>query len=50
MERRERLFVDSLDDDSARQDEPVCLVGLKIHILVEGWAFDIATRTALARL
>ncbi len=32
--------------DSARQDDPVCLVGLKIHVLVAGWTFDIATRTA----
>lgn len=32
--------------DQARRDEPVSLIGVKLHILIEGGRFDIATRTA----
>lgn len=32
--------------DSAHQADPVCLVGLRLHVLTEGWRFDIASRTA----
>jgi cyanophycinase len=33
----------------ARPEEPVCLIGVRLHILVSGGHFDIATRTARAR-
>jgi cyanophycinase len=33
--------------DSAFQAEPVCVVGLKLHVLTAGWSFDLATRRAL---
>ena len=33
--------------DSAYQAQPVCLVGLRLHVLTEGWRFDISRRTAL---
>ena len=33
--------------DSAYQSEPVCIVGLKLHVLTDGWRFDISTREAL---
>lgn len=32
--------------DSARENEPVCLVGIKLHFLVDGWSFDLASHTA----
>ena len=34
--------------DSARRGDPVSLIGVKLHILVSGGRFDIATRTAHA--
>ncbi len=34
--------------DSARRGEPVCLIGIKLHILVSGGRFCIRTRTATA--
>jgi cyanophycinase len=33
--------------DSAHQSQPVCLVGLRLHVLTDGWRFDIRSRTAL---
>jgi cyanophycinase len=33
--------------DSAHQSQPVCLVGLRLHVLTDGWRFDIAAREAL---
>lgn len=33
--------------DSARESEPVCLVGLRLHILVDGWSFDVQRRSAV---
>ncbi len=32
--------------DSAFQREPVCLVGLRLHVLTDGWSFDLVRRTA----
>jgi cyanophycinase len=32
--------------DSVRERNPVCLVGLRVHSLVEGWSFDLERRTA----
>jgi cyanophycinase len=32
--------------DQARRDEPVSLIDVKLHILIEGGRFDIRTRTA----
>ena len=32
--------------DSARRDQPVSLIGIRLHILVAGGSFDIATRKA----
>lgn len=34
--------------DKAQRDEPVSLIGVKLHILISGGRFDIATREALA--
>jgi len=34
--------------DSARRGDPVSLIGVKLHILVSGGRFDIATRKAHA--
>ena len=34
--------------DTARRDEPVSLIDVKLHILISGGRFDIATRTASA--
>lgn len=33
--------------DSAYQSEPVCIVGLKLHVLTDGWRFDGSTRRAI---
>lgn len=33
--------------DSAHQSQPVCLVGLHLHVLTDGWRFDIGAREAL---
>jgi cyanophycinase len=35
--------------DQARRGDPVSLIGVKMHILVAGGRFDIATREAHAR-
>ena len=32
--------------DSSHEHDPVCLVGLRVHTLVEGWAFDLESRAA----
>jgi len=32
--------------DSARRDQPVSLIGIRLHILVAGGSYDIATRKA----
>ncbi len=32
--------------DSVFQREPVCFVGLKLHVLTDGWSFDLVNRTA----
>ena len=34
--------------DQVNENEPVCLLGLKVHILVAGATFNLATRTASA--
>ncbi len=34
--------------DSAREHERVCLVGLRVHSLLEGWFFDLANREPLS--
>ncbi|HEX7916168.1 cyanophycinase [Rudaea sp.] len=34
--------------DQVSENEPVCLLGLKVHILVAGATFNLATRTASA--
>jgi cyanophycinase len=34
--------------DSAHQDDPVCLVGLRLHVLTRGWRFNLHTRRAVA--
>jgi cyanophycinase len=34
--------------DSAKRHEPVCLLNVRIHILIDGATFDIQTRTAAA--
>jgi hypothetical protein len=34
--------------DRARRGEPVSLIGVKLHILVSGGHFDIASRRASA--
>ncbi len=33
--------------DSAHQHDPICLVGIKLHVLTDGWTFDLARRTAV---
>lgn len=33
--------------DSAVAQEPVCLIGVKLHVLVEGSSFDLSTRKAV---
>ncbi len=32
--------------DSARKKEPVCLVGLRVHTLIDGWSYDLNQREA----
>ena len=32
--------------DSARRDQPVSLIGIRMHILVAGGTYDLATRKA----
>ncbi len=32
--------------DSAQKKEPVCLVGLKVHTLIDGWSYDLNQREA----
>lgn len=32
--------------DSAHQRDPVCVVGLRLHVLTDGWSFDLTTREA----
>lgn len=32
--------------DSAHQSQPVCLVGLRLHVLTEGWRYDMHLREA----
>lgn len=32
--------------DSARRHDPVCILGLKVHILIDGATFDLETRRA----
>jgi hypothetical protein len=32
--------------DSARRHDPVCVIGLRMHVLIEGASFDILTREA----
>ncbi len=34
--------------DSAHQNDPVCLVGLRLHILTRGWRYDLRSRCASA--
>ena len=34
--------------DSTKRHEPVCLLNVRIHILIEGASYDIQTRTASA--
>ncbi len=34
--------------DSAHQNDPVCLVGLRLHILTKGWRYDLHSRCASA--
>jgi cyanophycinase len=34
--------------DSAHEDEPVCIIGVRLHILTEGASFDLQTREAFA--
>lgn len=34
--------------DSAHEDEPVCIIGVRLHILTEGASFDLHTREAFA--
>lgn len=34
--------------DSAHQNDPVCLVGLRLHVLTRGWRYDLRSRCALA--
>ena len=34
--------------DSASEGQPVCVLGLKVHVLVAGTTFDLNTRTASA--
>ena len=31
---------------SRADGEPVCLVNVRVHFLVDGWSFDLNTRTA----
>jgi cyanophycinase len=33
--------------DSARPDDPVCVIGVRLHVLTEGATFDLSTRKAL---
>lgn len=33
--------------DSARRDDPVCIVGARLHILVEGWKYNLITKKAI---
>ena len=32
--------------DSAHQHDPICLVGIKLHFLIEGWTYDLGSREA----
>ena len=32
--------------DSAHEHDPVCLIGVRVHILVDGATFDLRSRTA----
>ncbi len=34
--------------DSAHKSEPVCLVGLRLHVLTDGWRFDLSRLEAIA--
>lgn len=34
--------------DSAYQDDPVCVVGLRLHVLTSGWRFNLQSRVATA--
>ncbi len=38
--------VDYTSMDSSHRDEPVCIVGLRVHVLTDGATFDVASRTA----
>jgi cyanophycinase len=33
---------------NASPQEPVCIVGIRLHVLTDGWSFDLSTRKALA--
>jgi cyanophycinase len=33
--------------DSAHRDDPVCIVGAKLHILVDGWKYDLISKKAI---
>lgn len=35
--------------DSAHQDDPVCIVGVRLHTLVEGWSYDLVGKRAYRR-
>ena len=32
--------------DSAKRHDPVCLINIRLHVLVEGGTYDIETRVA----
>ena len=32
--------------DSAHKNDPVCLVGLRVHTLIDGWSYDLNQREA----
>jgi cyanophycinase len=34
--------------DSAHEDDPVCIIGVRLHILTEGASFDLHSREAFA--
>jgi cyanophycinase len=38
--------VEHLSMDSAREDSPVSIIGLRVHVLVDGGSFDLESRTA----
>ena len=43
---RSRPSVEFCSMDQAKRDDPVCLIGVRLHILIRGATFNLHTRAA----